>query len=69
MIGRDYFARQAATLLRLAHLTKDVRQAARLAAKAAELKERLDITPLPADLSPKPPDVEARDQAYRSVRR
>lgn len=59
MIGRDYFARQAATLLRLAHLTSDGRLAARLAAKAAELKERLDAAPPAADVSPIPPDVEA----------
>jgi hypothetical protein len=60
MIGRDYFARQAATLLRLAHLTKDSRQAARLAAKAAELTERLDAAPPAPDVSPLPPDVETR---------
>ncbi len=62
MIGRDYFARQAATLLRLAHLTRDAGQAARLAAKAVELKERCDATPPPADVSPFPPDIEARDR-------
>jgi hypothetical protein len=60
MIGRDYFARQAATLLRLALLTKDARQAATLAAKAADLQERLDAVPPAADASPIPPDVEAR---------
>ena len=40
MIGKDYFARQARTLLRLARLTKDPAQSASLAAKAAELQER-----------------------------
>jgi hypothetical protein len=59
MIGRDYLARQAATLLRLARLTKDARQAARLAAKAVELTERRDATPPLADVSPIPPDIEA----------
>jgi hypothetical protein len=67
MIGRDYLARQAATLLRLALLTRDTRQAVRLAAKAAELKERSDAAP-PMDLSPMPPDVEARSPAYRQER-
>jgi hypothetical protein len=61
MIGREYLARQAATLLRLAFLTKDARLSATLAAKAAELKERLDAVPL-ADVSPVAPDIEANDQ-------
>jgi hypothetical protein len=69
MIGRDYFARQAATLLRLARLTKDARQAARLAAKAAELNERRDAAPPPADVSPIPPDIEAQRQATPDDRR
>jgi hypothetical protein len=63
MIGRDYLARQAATLLRLAFLTRDAKQAASLAAKAAELKERLDAVP-PADVSPLAPDIQAHDQAH-----
>jgi hypothetical protein len=58
MIGRDYLARQAATLLRLARLTKDAGQAAQLAAKAVELTERRDATPPRADISPLPPDIE-----------
>jgi hypothetical protein len=67
MIGRDYLARQAATLLRLALLTRDARQAASLAAKAAELKERLDAVPL-TDVSPMAPDIDAHDQARRRDR-
>lgn len=63
MIGREYFARQAATLLRLALLTKDARRAATLAAKAADLQDQLDAVPPAADVSPIPPDVETRDQA------
>lgn len=59
MIAREYFARQAATLLRLALLTRDAKQAAKLAVKAAELKERLDAAPPAGDVSPQPPDVEA----------
>ena len=64
MIGRDYLARQAATLLRLARLTKDARQAARLAAKAAELTERRDATPTRADVSPMPPDIEVLNPTH-----
>jgi hypothetical protein len=57
MIGKTYLARQAATLLRLAHLTRDRQQSASLAAKAADLKARLDETPEPEDISPRAPDV------------
>ena len=57
MIGKAYLARQAATLLRLAHLTRDQKQSASLAAKAADLKARLDETPEPEDMSPRAPDV------------
>jgi len=67
MIGRDYLARQAATLLRLALLTRDAKQAASLAAKAAELKERLDAVP-PTDVSPMAPDIEAHDRPHRRER-
>jgi hypothetical protein len=60
MIGKDYLARQAATLLRLAHLTRDRKQSASLAAKAADLKARSDETPPQQDLSPKAADVEPK---------
>ena len=43
MAGSDYLARQAATLLRMAKATRDPKLAARLAAKAAELKARADV--------------------------
>lgn len=56
MIGKDYLARQARTLMRLAQLTKDPMQSASLAAKAAELKERSDETPPGPEHSPVPPD-------------
>lgn len=42
MVGSDYLARQAATLLRLAKVTKDAKFAARLAAKAADMKAQAD---------------------------
>jgi hypothetical protein len=62
MIGRDYFTRQAATLLRFALLTKDPAHAAKLAAKAAELKEQSDARLPQADDPSGPPDVEGRDR-------
>ena len=68
MIGRDYLARQAATLLRLARLTKDAGQAAQLAAKAVELTERRDATPPHADISPLPPDIEVLNPARQKDR-
>jgi hypothetical protein len=55
VIGRYYFARQAATLLNFAKSTNDPRLAAVLIEKAAELKSQVDEAP---DLSPGPPDVE-----------
>jgi hypothetical protein len=60
MIGKTYLARQAATLLRLAHTTRDRKQSASLAAKAADLMARLDETPEPEDISPRAPDVEPK---------
>jgi hypothetical protein len=45
MVGSDYLARQAATLLRLAKVTKDAKLAARLATKAADLKAQADAEP------------------------
>jgi hypothetical protein len=68
MIGKSYLARQAATLLRLALLTRDQKQSAVLAAKAAELKARSDATPDPEDLSPLPPDVEPKMNGWWSNR-
>jgi len=68
MIGSNYLARQAATLLQLARFTRDTRQAVRLAAKAAELQERSDAA-LSIDLSPMPRGVEGRSPPYRQDRR
>ena len=45
MIGKDYFARQATTLLRMAKTVKDPQIQAGLAAKAADLKDRHEETP------------------------
>jgi hypothetical protein len=57
VIGRNYFARQAATLLNFAKSTKDPAVAAALLDKAADLKSRVDESDLP-DPTPLAPDVE-----------
>ena len=58
MLSRNYFARQAATLLKFAQIVKDPILSAVLVEKATDLKEQADEIPLPPDLSPKAPDVE-----------
>jgi hypothetical protein len=57
VIGRNYFARQAATLLNFAKSTKDPAVAAVLLDKAADLKSQVDESDLP-DPTPLAPDVE-----------
>ena len=57
MVGRNYFTRQAATLLKFAQSTSDPQLAAALVEKAADLKKQIDETN-PPDPSPRPPDVE-----------
>jgi len=54
--GREYLARQAATLLKFAKATTDPRVVAGLVEKAAELKSQVDEAP---DKSPQAPDVES----------
>ena len=58
MIGREYFMRQAATLVKFAKVTKDPTISAALLEKAADLKlqvdERPDLTPLAPDIEPPP---------------
>jgi hypothetical protein len=58
MIGKDYFARQATTLLLMAKAARDPQISAGLAVKAADMKSQLDEAPPQSDLSPTPPDVE-----------
>jgi hypothetical protein len=58
VIGRRYFARQAATLLKFANSTTNPELAASLIEKAAALKSQVDETEPPPDQSPWPPDVE-----------
>jgi hypothetical protein len=57
VIGRGYFVRQVATLLKLAQTTTDPKVSAALVDKAAELKSQLDESGLP-DPTPLAPDVE-----------
>ena len=57
MIGRQYFTRHAATLLKFAQSTTSLQLAAVLAVKAADLKSQLAESTRP-DLSPLAPDVE-----------
>jgi hypothetical protein len=58
MIGKQYLARQATSLLKFAHTTKNPQLAAVLIEKAAHLKSQVDDTIPSRDLSPKAPDVE-----------
>jgi hypothetical protein len=58
MLGRTYFVRQAATLLKFAQSTSDPNVAAGLVEKAADLKSRVDETTRPADQSLRAPDIE-----------
>jgi hypothetical protein len=58
MIGKDYFARQAMILMKLARLTKDPKFAAGLTDKAADLKALSDEAPMVPDASPSPPGIQ-----------
>jgi hypothetical protein len=58
MIGRDYFVRQAATILKFAKATSDPQLAAALIEKAADLKSQVDDAGTMPDPSARTPDVE-----------
>jgi hypothetical protein len=58
MIGRQYLARQAMSLLKFAHATNNPQLAAILVERAAHFKSQVDETIAPHDLSPRAPDVE-----------
>ena len=58
MIGRGYFVRQAATLLKLAQTTNDHKLAAALIEKASNLLGQIDEASAPPDLTPLAPDIE-----------
>jgi len=66
VVGRSYFTRQAATLLKFAKSTKNPELAAVLIEKAADLKSHVDETMPLTDPSPLAPDVEPADQSTRS---
>jgi hypothetical protein len=57
MIDRNYLARYATALLKIARSTADREVAAALIAKAADLKARIDETTYP-DVTPLAPDIE-----------
>jgi hypothetical protein len=58
MLGRPYFKRQAAMLLKFAKLTSNPALAASLVERAADLKAQVDADTRP-DASMAAPDVEA----------
>jgi hypothetical protein len=58
VIGKRYFARQAATLLKFAQSTNDPKVAGALIEKAADLKSRSDEEMPVSDASPLAPDIE-----------
>ena len=58
MIGQEYFARQAMTLLRLARATKDPAVSAELLSKAADLEQKAEAA---GETSRKPDSREERN--------
>jgi hypothetical protein len=58
VVGRNYFTRQAVTLIKFAQSTSDPKLAAALVEKASDLKSQSDETRPPSDLGPQAPDVE-----------
>jgi hypothetical protein len=59
VVYREYLSRQALTLLKFGKATSDPNVAAGLIEKAADLQSQLDQTAMPADLSPRAPDVQS----------
>ena len=58
VIGRDYFVRQAATVLKFAQATTNPQLATVLIEKAADLKSQVDESSTTPDPSPQTPDVQ-----------
>lgn len=58
VVGRNYFTRQATTLIKFAKATSDPKVVAALVDKAVDLKSQFDEGILPPDPSPRAPDVE-----------
>jgi hypothetical protein len=61
VIGREYFVRQAATLLKFAQSTNNPQLAAILIGKAADLKSQVDESSTTPGPSPQVPDVQPED--------
>jgi hypothetical protein len=59
VVRRQYFERQAATLLKFAQSTSDPKVVAALVEKATALKSHVDETVPPPDLSPRATGVES----------
>jgi hypothetical protein len=58
VIGKEYFTRQATTLLKIAKTTKDPNVAVGLLEKAADLKSQVDEASAGEEATPQAPDVE-----------
>jgi hypothetical protein len=58
VVDRNYFNRQAATLIKFARSTSDPKLVAALVEKASDLKSQSDETRPPPDIGPHAPDVE-----------
>ena len=63
MVGRSYFQRQAATLLKFAKSSSDPQVIAALVEKADELRSQADETTPSPDLSARAPDIEPETHA------
>jgi hypothetical protein len=61
-IGRDYFVRQAATLLKFAKATTNPQLAAVLIEKAADLKSQVDESSTKPEPNAQAPDVQPERQ-------
>ena len=57
VLRRAYFTRQATTLLKIAQTTSDPKIVTAVVTKAIDLKSHVEGVALPADPSPRPPDV------------
>jgi hypothetical protein len=63
VIGREYFLRQAATLIVFARSTNDPKLAASLIEKASNFLAQIDGSSAMLDRSPRAPDVEPENRA------
>ena len=63
MLGRQYFLRQAVTLLEFARSTNDPGLAAALIEKASNFLAQIDEPSARLDQSPRAPDVEPENRA------